>query len=59
MKLSVVSLALLATSVSAGPLAYAACQGGCATIVMACYAAGGATWGMDTADDSRWNLTAV
>lgn len=30
---------------TAGPLAYAACQSGCATVVMACYAAGGATWG--------------
>jgi hypothetical protein len=45
-------LALLATTALlsvpgalAGPLAYAACQGGCATLVMACYAAGGCTWG--------------
>ena len=45
MKLST-SLALLSASGAlAGPLAYAACQGGCAAIVMACYGAGGATWG--------------
>jgi len=46
MKLTLLPLvALLATSVSAGPAAYGACQAGCAAIVMACYAAGGATWG--------------
>jgi len=38
-------VALLATSVSAGPAAYGVCQAGCAAVVMACYAAGGATWG--------------
>jgi hypothetical protein len=37
--------AMFASSVTAGPLGYAACQAGCATVVMACYAAGGATWG--------------
>ncbi|KAA8906278.1 hypothetical protein FN846DRAFT_907066 [Sphaerosporella brunnea] len=37
-------LALPAT-VTAGPLAYAACQGGCAAVVMACYGAAGYTWG--------------
>lgn len=47
MKLSLVPLlALLATSASAGPAAYGVCQAGCACVVMACYAAGGATWGM-------------
>lgn len=29
----------------AGPAAYGVCQGGCATIVMACYSAAGFTWG--------------
>jgi hypothetical protein len=38
-------IALLATGVSAGPAAYSVCQAGCATVVMACYTAGGATWG--------------
>ncbi|KAF7513366.1 hypothetical protein GJ744_009787 [Endocarpon pusillum] len=31
--------------VFAGPLSYGICQAGCASIVMACYAAAGATWG--------------
>lgn len=34
-----------ATAVSAGPIAYAICQAGCASIVIACYAAAGATFG--------------
>jgi hypothetical protein len=29
----------------AGPLAYGLCQAGCSSVVMACYTAGGATWG--------------
>jgi len=47
MKLTLLAplVALLATSVSAGPAAYGVCQAGCAAVVMACYAAGGATWG--------------
>ncbi|KAI5802037.1 hypothetical protein FPQ18DRAFT_251069 [Pyronema domesticum] len=48
MKVSALTLtvaAMFASSVTAGPLAYAACQAGCATVVMACYTAGGATWG--------------
>ncbi|KAH7183642.1 uncharacterized protein B0J16DRAFT_165472 [Fusarium flagelliforme] len=40
-----IAIACLASTVSAGPLAYAACQAGCATIVMACYSAAGYTWG--------------
>lgn len=28
-----------------GPIGYAICQGGCASLVMACYAAAGAIWG--------------
>ncbi|ROV98495.1 hypothetical protein VPNG_08559 [Cytospora leucostoma] len=35
----------IATAVSAGPIAYAICQAGCASIVTACYAAAGATFG--------------
>lgn len=38
-------LASTATPALAGPLAYAICQKGCAGVVMACYAAAGATWG--------------
>ncbi|KAK2073227.1 hypothetical protein P8C59_007522 [Phyllachora maydis] len=30
----------------AGPVAYGLCQAGCAAVVTACYAAGGATWGV-------------
>jgi len=29
----------------AGPIGYGICQSGCAGVVMACYSAGGATWG--------------
>ncbi|KAK2042028.1 hypothetical protein LZ31DRAFT_471277 [Colletotrichum somersetense] len=29
----------------AGPAAYGICQAGCSAVVMACYTAGGATWG--------------
>lgn len=35
----------LPTASMAGPIAYGICQAGCAGIVMACYAAAGATWG--------------
>jgi len=38
-------LFLAPSCVNAGPLVYGICQSGCAAIVMACYAAGGATWG--------------
>ena len=30
---------------AAGPIAYGVCQGGCAAVAMACYAAAGAVWG--------------
>ncbi|KAI5818345.1 hypothetical protein BZA77DRAFT_306718 [Pyronema omphalodes] len=40
-----VAALLFGSSVTAGPLAYAACQAGCATVVMACYSAAGFTWG--------------
>ncbi|OCK77742.1 hypothetical protein K432DRAFT_436347 [Lepidopterella palustris CBS 459.81] len=36
---------ILAGAASTGPIGYGICQGGCATIVMACYGAAGATWG--------------
>ncbi|KAF8463718.1 cysteine-rich protein [Kalaharituber pfeilii] len=36
---------LLVTGTEAGPIGYALCQGGCATVVMACYTAAGAVWG--------------
>jgi len=35
----------LPTVTLAGPAAYGICQAGCASVVMACYAAGGFTWG--------------
>ncbi|KAL6922372.1 hypothetical protein FSHL1_006334 [Fusarium sambucinum] len=46
MKISTIAAttALLATAF-AGPVAYGACQAGCASIVMACYSAAGFTWG--------------
>lgn len=36
---------ILATPSVAGPAAYGVCQAGCASVVMACYAAAGFTWG--------------
>ncbi|KAJ5710925.1 hypothetical protein N7488_005081 [Penicillium malachiteum] len=42
--LSIVGLSLKPT-VLAGPIGYGICQAGCSSVVMACYAAGGATWG--------------
>ena len=38
-------LAGLTATAQAGPIAYGLCQAGCASVVTACYAAGGATWG--------------
>ncbi|KZT35398.1 hypothetical protein SISSUDRAFT_1051499 [Sistotremastrum suecicum HHB10207 ss-3] len=37
--------AMTGSGVAAGPLAYAACQAGCASLVMACYSAAGFVWG--------------
>lgn len=47
MKIISISLALavLASTVNAGPAAYGVCQAGCAAVVMACYGAAGLTWG--------------
>lgn len=45
MRLAFVTTTALVATVYAGPLGYAVCQAGCASVVMACYAAGGATWG--------------
>jgi hypothetical protein len=36
---------LSASPVSAGPVGYGICQAGCSSVVMACYAAAGFTWG--------------
>ncbi|KAF5547640.1 methyltransferase [Fusarium napiforme] len=40
-----VTIASFSTTAAAGPIAYGVCQAGCASVAMACYAAGGATWG--------------
>ncbi|QDS77261.1 hypothetical protein FKW77_003660 [Venturia effusa] len=39
------TITALATTTTAGPLGYGICQAGCSSIVMACYAAAGFTWG--------------
>ncbi|KAI1132034.1 hypothetical protein F5Y10DRAFT_231933 [Nemania abortiva] len=39
------ALAVLAPLGNAGPAAYGLCQAGCASVVTACYAAAGFTWG--------------
>lgn len=41
-------LILMATHTQAGPAAYGICQAGCAAVVVACYAAGGAVFGTVT-----------
>lgn len=38
-------LPIFIPAVLAGPAAYGVCQAGCATVVTACYAAAGFTWG--------------
>ncbi|KAF4954314.1 hypothetical protein FGADI_5337 [Fusarium gaditjirri] len=43
--LHLVAIASFSTTAVAGPIAYGVCQAGCASVAMACYAAGGATWG--------------
>jgi len=52
-KLWMLVCGLLLTSLvpdgEAGPAAYGACQAGCAAMVVACYAAGGFTFGTVTA----------
>ncbi|BGP40412.1 hypothetical protein JCM10450v2_004395 [Rhodotorula kratochvilovae] len=40
--LKLVTALLLAQTASAGPIAYAVCQAGCAGLVVACYTAAGA-----------------
>lgn len=45
--LVIVSCVLL-SFVDAGPAAYGICQAGCAAVVVACYAAGGAVFGTVT-----------
>lgn len=39
------ALFVMAATTDAGPVGYAICQAGCASIVMACYSAAGFTWG--------------
>jgi len=39
----------LISTAQAGPLAMAICQAGCASVVVACYSAGGAVFGSITA----------
>ncbi|KAH7151049.1 hypothetical protein DER46DRAFT_614204 [Fusarium sp. MPI-SDFR-AT-0072] len=39
------TIAGFSATACAGPIAYGVCQAGCASVAMACYAAGGATWG--------------
>jgi hypothetical protein len=41
-----ITLLCVVNTVFAGPISYGICQAGCATIVMACYSAAGATWGV-------------
>lgn len=40
-----IALALTGPCVTAGPIAYAICQAGCATLAVACYSAAGFTFG--------------
>ncbi|CAF1294301.1 unnamed protein product [Rotaria sp. Silwood1] len=52
MKLSGILLCIIiltASCIEGGPAAYALCQAGCATVVVACYAAAGAVFGTVTA----------
>ncbi|KAF7923799.1 uncharacterized protein EAE98_007617 [Botrytis deweyae] len=46
---SILLIAVFAGITTAGPIAYGVCQSGCAAVVMACYGAGGATWGATAA----------
>lgn len=45
MNLHTLILFIFMTTALAGPAAYGVCQAGCASVVMACYAAAGFTWG--------------
>lgn len=45
LSITFLSLVAMANLVHAGPLGYGVCQAGCASVVMACYAAAGFTWG--------------
>ncbi|KAH8743362.1 hypothetical protein F5883DRAFT_441037 [Diaporthe sp. PMI_573] len=42
---SLVATLFLASSVAAGPIAYAICQAGCSSLAVACYSAAGFTFG--------------
>lgn len=39
------TLLIIAIPALAGPAGYGVCQAGCSSVVMACYAAAGFTWG--------------
>lgn len=41
----IVTILLLSSIISAGPLAYGICQTGCNALVVSCYAAAGFTFG--------------
>lgn len=41
-------VSIMTNEVEAGPVAYGYCQSGCAAVVVACYAAGGFTFGTIT-----------
>lgn len=46
---SAILILLMSTTVQSGPTASGICYAGCATVVVACYAAAGATFGTVTA----------
>lgn len=41
----IITVLSMATAVAAGPIAYAACQAGCAAVVTACYSGAGFAFG--------------
>ncbi|EOA84151.1 uncharacterized protein SETTUDRAFT_93357 [Exserohilum turcica Et28A] len=47
-----VAILILSSQTSAGPLGYAVCQAGCASVVMACYSAAGYVWGNTLSADA-------
>ncbi|CAK1360912.1 unnamed protein product [Cercospora beticola] len=46
LKTCLVAATLLITTAHAGPAAYGICQAGCAAVVVACYSAAGAVFGV-------------
>lgn len=47
--IKLISLAIFPTAILAGPAAYGICQAGCSSVVVACYAGAGFTFGTVTA----------